>query len=234
MSKGKRDKFAEVAEFKNVIQPDIKMQLQKDYELKGKWALSHFQNDNPIVLELGCGKGEYSVGLAKNNPDKNFIGIDIKGARIWRGAKTAIESGLENVCFIRTRIDLIRSFFAKNEIDEIWITFPDPQPKKQSKRLSSARFLNMYRYILKDNGFLHLKTDSRLLHFYTMALLKGNNINPLVSTSNLYMSNTIIPELAIKTFYEEQFLAEGKLITYIKFSLNQSSISEIDKFILEQ
>jgi len=233
MAKRKKKKFAEVSEFKNVIQPDIKIHLQTDFELKGKWASEFFGNNNPVVLELGCGKGEYTVGLAGWNPKINYIGIDIKGARIWRGAKTAIEKKLTNVAFIRTHIDLIESFFESGEVSEIWITFPDPQPRKQNKRLTSARFVNMYRTILKPEGNIHLKTDSQLLHYYTLELLKQNSIQPIVSTNNLYEGKITIPELHIKTFYEQQFLAQGLPITYLKFQNPEHDFTEIDKFVLD-
>lgn len=230
MSKGKLQKFAEIAEFKNVIQPDIKMHVQENFKLKGKWAKEYFKNSNPIVLELGCGKGEYTIGLAKKNPNKNFIGLDIKGARIWRGAKTAIEKNLSNVAFIRTRIDLILSFFAKNEISEIWITFPDPQPKKQNKRLTSAKFINLYRQILTQDATIHLKTDSKLMHYYTLELLKANNIKPDNSSNNIYSGLLIDEDLAIKTFYEKQFIEQGKTITYLNFKPKNKVFNEIDKY----
>jgi len=231
MPKRKLLKFAEIKTFANVFQPEIKINLQTDFELKGKWAEKYFGNENQIVLELGCGKGEYTVGLAEKYPQKNFIGIDIKGARIWRGAKTAIEKKLNNVAFVRTKIDIINSFFSENEVDEIWITFPDPQPTKQNKRLSSAYFINYYRKILKNCGIVHLKTDSRLLHFYTLKLLENNNINPIFSTHNLYNSGYSDDILSIKTHYEQIFLNEGKNITYIKFELDKNKvINEIDKF----
>jgi len=231
MAKRKLEKFEQIKTFSNVFEPEIKINLQTDFELKGNWKKNYFKNENPIVLELGCGKGEYSVGLAIKYPEKNFIGIDIKGARIWRGAKTALEQKLNNVIFIRTKIDLINSFFSENEVDEIWITFPDPQPTKQKKRLSSAYFLNFYQKILKNNGLVHLKTDSRLLHFYTLKLLNNNSITPLVSTDNLYNSEYHNEILGIKTHYEQIFVNQGKNITYLKFLLKKDiEIIDIEKY----
>ena len=174
MGKNKLAKFNEMKDFDNVYQVDFKSVLNKNFYLKGKWSSEVFKNHHPIVLELGCGKGEYTVGLAKRYPNKNFIGIDIKGARIYKGAKTALENNLQNVRFIRTRIDFISSFFAENEVAEIWLTFPDPQPKKFKKRLSSSTFLNRYSQFLSKNALIHLKTDSRLLYEYTKALAEVN------------------------------------------------------------
>ena len=206
--------------FNHVVQAEFSEVFEKDYKLKGNWNKDFFNNNNPIVLELGCGKGEYSVGLARQNPQMNFIGIDIKGARMWRGAKTALDEGLKNVGFVRTRIDLINSFFAQAEISEVWITFPDPQPKKHYKRLTSTRFLGYYQKFLKNNGIIHLKTDSKELHDYTKALVELNKLETEVCTDNLYDSNLVDQTLSIKTFYEQQFLQKGKPITYIKFKLD--------------
>ena len=234
MSKNKLEKFAQMAEFKNVIQPeDIK---DENFGLKGFWAEKFFKNSQPITLELGCGKGEYTVGLGSVTPEKNFIGVVIKGARIYTGAKAALENGYENVGFLRTRIDMIDNFFAQDEVSEVWITFPDPQPKKQNKRLTSAYFLNLYRRILKDGALIRLKTDSRLLHFYTLELLKQNNITPRVHTDDLYASNCLdSTSLSIKTYYEKQFLAEGKKITYLDFVFDKNKeFIEIPKFVFEQ
>jgi tRNA (guanine-N7-)-methyltransferase len=206
--------------FNHVVQAEFSEVFGKDYKLKGNWNKDFFNNNNPIVLELGCGKGEYTVGLARQNPKMNFIGIDIKGARMWRGAKTALDEGMKNVGFVRTRIDLINSFFAPSEISEIWITFPDPQPKKQYKRLTSTRFLGYYQKFLKNKGIIHLKTDSKELHDYTKALVELNKLETEVCTDNLYDSNFVDQTLSIKTFYEQQFLQKGKPITYIKFKLD--------------
>ena len=168
MTKRKLERFTEMAHFRNVLQPGFDEVFGRKHPIMGKWHDTFFGNDNPIVIELGCGKGEYTVGLAKKFPEKNFIGIDIKGSRMWRGAKSAIEENLKNTGFLRTRIEFINSFFDKDEVDEIWLTFPDPQPKKSNKRLSSCRFLNMYSNFLKQEGYIHLKTDSELLYSYTL------------------------------------------------------------------
>jgi len=234
MSKNKLEKFAQMAEFENVIQPDdIK---DEHFGLKGLWAKNFFSNSNPLTLELGCGKGEYTVGLGSVTPEKNFIGVDIKGARIYTGAKAALEQGFKNVGFLRTRIDMIDNFFAEDEVSEVWITFPDPQPKKQNKRLTSAYFLNLYRRILKNGALIRLKTDSRLLHFYTLELLKANNVVPRLHTDDLYASNCLdATALSIKTYYEKQFLAQGKKITYLDFVFDKNKeFVEIPKFVFEQ
>ena len=174
-SKNKLKRFRENETFHNVIQPTREALVDANFSLKGKWCSSFFKNNNPLVLELGCGKGEYTVGLAKLYPNKNFIGIDIKGARFWRGAKTAIEDQMPNVAFIRTQIELIEFIFAENEVDEIWITFPDPQIKyKRTKhRLTNAEFLQRYKNVLNNTGVVHLKTDSEFMHGYTLGLLHG-------------------------------------------------------------
>jgi len=224
VGKNKLRRFAENETFENLFQPSFEEVFNTDYSLKGQWHSNFFKNQNPIVLELGCGKGEYTVGLARIFPNKNFIGVDIKGARMWRGAKTAMEEGLTNVAFIRTRIEHIKSFFAAGEVDEIWVTFPDPQPRpsKATKRLTSSRFLNYYVQFLKPGGIIHLKTDSQLLHSYTRALVEQNNLKMLVCTSNLYNDVNDDPILGIKTFYEQQFLEQGLPITYIKFEINHT------------
>lgn len=208
--------------FDHVIQASFDEVFKNNYKLKGNWSKEFFKNDNPIVLELGCGKGEYTVGLAKQNPDINYIGIDIKGARMWRGARTALDDGMKNVAFIRTRIDLINSFFAPGEISEVWITFPDPQHKKYYKRLTSTRFLGYYQKLLKDNGIVNLKTDSAELHAYTQKVVELNKLETIIDTNDLYNSDIVDDILSIKTFYEQQFLEQGKPITYIKFILSNS------------
>ena len=217
-SKNKLKRFAENETFSNVIQP-TREAILKGFEFKGAWN-SFFKNDNPIVLELGCGKGEYTVGLAKLNPDKNYIGIDIKGARFWRGAKTALEEGLTNVAFIRTQIELVDDLFVSGEVSEIWITFPDPQIKyKRTKhRMTNEAFLKKYQKILKTNGLVHLKTDSEFMHGYTLGLLHGLGYAVEYANHNVY-NNEGSPEevLKIQTFYENQYLEERKPITYIKF-----------------
>lgn len=220
MAKNKLRKFSEMAEFKNVFQPPKKGYIEKPFELKGKWNENFFKNNNPIVLELGCGKGEYTIELAKRNNNKNYIGVDIKGARIWKGAKTAIDLELNNVSFLRTKINYITNFFAENEISEIWITFPDPQPKKAKNRLTSDIFLNYYQKILKNNSIIHLKTDSFELHQYTIHLLIKNSIKPLELYSDIYSSNVNPILTQVQTHYEKLFLAENKKITYLSFRLD--------------
>ena len=213
-------RFRENETFGNVIQPS-RDEIQNGYPLKGNWK-SHFGNDNPIVLELGCGKGEYTVGLAQRNKDKNFIGIDIKGARLWRGAKTALEENLSNVAFLRTQIELIDDLFAANEISEIWITFPDPQIKyKRTKhRMTNRFFLEKYKQVLNPNGVVHLKTDSEFMHGYTLGLLQGLGLEVIYANHDVY-KNEGSPEavLGIQTFYEGQYLEKGKPITYIQFRI---------------
>jgi len=217
-SKNKLKRFRENETFTNVIQPSREEILQ-GFTLKGKWN-TFFKNNNPIILELGCGKGEYTLALAKRNQNINFIGIDIKGARFWRGAKTAIEENLANVAFIRTQVELIDLCFAENEIHEIWITFPDPQIKfKRTKhRLTNPDFLKKYQHILTPEGVVHLKSDSEFLHGYTLGLLQQENHEILYAHHNIY-NNSYAPEEAtlVKTFYEKQFLEQAKAITYIKF-----------------
>ncbi|MGE0077559.1 MAG: tRNA (guanosine(46)-N7)-methyltransferase TrmB [Bacteroidales bacterium] len=236
MGKNKLRRFAENETFGNLFQPTMDDVLNNDFHMKGNWNSTYFKNSHPIVLELGCGRGEYTVGLAQQFPEKNFIGADIKGARLWRGAKTAVESNMENVAFIRTRIEHIASFFAPNEVDEIWITFPDPQPreKKSKKRLSSSRFLNHYAKFLKPNGIVHLKTDSQNLHKYTKALLEQNNLKFDICTNDLYFTVKDDPILGIRTHYEEIFLEQGMPITYIKFKLSHTGPFNEPEFNDEQ
>ena len=221
-SKNKQKRFKENETFSNLLQPDRQTLLDDNFELKGKWHKDFFKNDNPIVLELGCGKGEYSLGLAERYPEKNFIGIDIKGARIWRGAKTALEKEMKNVGFIRMQIELLDKAFAEGEVSEIWITFPDPQIKykRLKHRLTNPNFLELYKKIMEKNGILHLKTDSEYLHGYTLGLLQGLGHEILYAHHNIY-KNTEAPEILtnIQTFYEKQFLEINKPITYIKFKL---------------
>lgn len=227
MGKNKLARWTEFGSYNNVIQPEIGEVAGKDHPIKGKWNSEIFKNSNRIVLELGCGKGEYTVGLANTYPDKNFIGIDIKGARMWRGAKTANEQNLPNVAFLRTRIEFISSFFTENEVDEIWVTFPDPHPggRNANKRLTSPWFLNSYRRILKDKGLIHLKTDNTELYEFTCKVLENNNIVPIFSTNNLYAEETD-NILLIKTHYEKIFLAAGMKITYISFRLDKDKLIE--------
>ncbi|UYW01287.1 tRNA (guanosine(46)-N7)-methyltransferase TrmB [Flavobacterium agricola] len=221
-SKNKLKRFRENETFGNVYQPTREEIAANAFDLKGKWNEKVFKNNNPIVLELGCGKGEYSVGLAERYPNQNFIGIDIKGARFWRGAKTAVENNINNVAFLRTQIELIENCFAPGEVDEIWITFPDPQIKyKRTKhRLTNAEFLTRYKNILKPEGFVNLKTDSEFMHGYTLGLLHGAGHEVLYANHNVY-KNGGAPEVvtAIQTFYESQYLEQDKAITYIKFKI---------------
>ncbi len=222
MAKKKLERWTELKSFSHVIEPPFEDVFRKDHELKGVWHKSWFGNDKPVVLELGCGKGEYTVGLAQHYPEKNFIGIDIKGHRMWRGAREAKEKGLRNVTFLRTRIEFITSFFAAGEVDEIWITFPDPQLKRRNekKRLPGATFLNLYGTFLKQNGIIHLKTDCRELYDYTLSVVKRNNLQILVATTDLYNELPGDPLLSIRTFYEQMFLDQGVPITYLSFILD--------------
>jgi len=222
-SKNKLKRFKENETFHNVIQPTREALVDANFSLKGKWCSSFFKNNNPLVLELGCGKGEYTVGLAKRYPNKNFIGIDIKGARFWRGAKTAIEDQMPNVAFIRTQIELIEFIFAENEVDEIWITFPDPQIKyKRTKhRLTNAAFLQRYKNVLNNTGVVHLKTDSEFMHGYTLGLLHGLGHEVEYANHDVYRQEGSPEEVTeIQTYYEETYLAKDKAITYIRFKIN--------------
>jgi tRNA (guanine-N7-)-methyltransferase len=221
-SKNKLKRFKENETFNNVFQPTRSDLVEGSYELKGNWRQQFFNNNNPLVLELGCGKGEYSVELAKKYPDKNFIGIDIKGARFWRGAKTAIQENITNVAFLRTQIELIEFAFAENEVDEIWITFPDPQIKyKRTKhRMTNSEFLKRYKKVLKPEGVINLKTDSEFMHGYTLGLLHGEGHNVLYANHNVYKQEGSPEEVtSIQTFYESQYLEQNKPITYIRFKI---------------
>ncbi|MDN3664636.1 tRNA (guanosine(46)-N7)-methyltransferase TrmB [Algibacter miyuki] len=221
-SKNKLKRFRENDTFSNVFQPTRDELVQSDFELKGHWRSKVFKNDNPLVLELGCGKGEYSVALAKKYPNKNFIGIDIKGARFWRGAKTGIEENIPNLAFMRTQIELIDHAFANNEVDEIWITFPDPQIKyKRTKhRMTNAVFLERYKQILKPEGVVNLKTDSEFMHGYTLGLLHGAGHEVLYANHNVYKQEGSPEEVtSIQTYYESVYLEQNKPITYIKFKI---------------
>lgn len=220
-SKNKLKRFKENETFPNVIQP-TREEVVNEFALKGNWK-SHFKNDNPITLELGCGKGEYTVALAKRFPNRNFIGIDIKGARFWKGAKTAIEEGLANVAFIRTQIELVDHIFGTNEVAEIWITFPDPQIKyKRTKhRMTNQNFLNKYKHILNSNGTVNLKTDSEFMHGYTLGLLHGLGLEVLYANHDVYKNEGSPQEvLDIQTFYENQYLEKSKPITFIRFKVS--------------
>ncbi len=223
-SKNKLIRFNENETFDNVFQPKREDIVSGDFGMRSNWNEKFFKNSNPIVLELGCGKGEYSVGLAAKFPNKNFIGIDLKGARFWRGAKTAIETGLTNVAFIRMQIELIDKVFAENEVDEIWITFPDPQIKyKRTKhRMTNAEFLELYKKILKPDGIMNLKTDSEFMHGYTLGLLHGLGHEILYANHNVYVNEGAPSEVTeIQTFYENQYLAVNKAITFIRFKIKR-------------
>ena len=219
--KDKIRKFRENLTFECLIQPTTEEVLGKDHPIKGHWHEKVFKNQNPIVLELGCGKGEYTIALSERYPDKNFIGVDIKGARLWKGAKYATENALPNVAFLRTRIEFITSLFAENEVSEIWVTFADPQPNKPKKRLTSHQFLAKYKTFLKPDGIIHLKTDSILLHESTLEVIKEGGHRLLEANNDIYAPKSHVAEeiTSIKTFYESQFLAKGMPITYLKFLL---------------
>lgn len=230
MSKGKLEKFEEIGTFPNVFQLPYLFNSD-DFNLKGNWHKEYFKNKNPLVLELGCGKGEYTVGLAEKFPDKNFIGIDIKGSRIWRGSKTAFENKMNNVAFVRTRIDHIEKVFSPSEVDEIWVTFPDPQPQKtrERKRLTSPAFLKRYSNILKIGGIVNLKTDNSPLYEYSKEVAMLENLKIIAATHDLYNSiekadddfiNRNSELLQIKTYYEKMFLAQGMKICYLSFQLS--------------
>ncbi len=209
--------------FPHVFQPSFEEYFNTDYKLKGKWQEFFFKNQNPIILELGCGKGEYTVKLAQQFLNINFIGVDIKGARMWKGAKIALTEKMKNVAFLRTKIESIASFFAENEVSEIWLTFPDPQIKKLTKRLSSAFFLNQYQSFLQAEGCVHLKTDSELMFGFTKKLIRKNKLDIVLQTENLYAEYENHPILSIKTYYEAQYLARGLKIKYLKFRLNTNN-----------
>lgn len=214
MGKDKLRRFAEIDTFSNVLQ------LDAGKPFKGKWAKDFFKNDQPVVLELACGKGEYTVNLGQLFPQKNFIGIDYKGNRIWRGAKTALEDGVNNVGFLRIQIESLQDYFDASEIDEIWITFPDPQPQisREKKRLTSPRFLEKYKQILKQGGFINLKTDNDDFHAYTAEKINEHGLKLFVKTEDLYHSEYADDVLSIKTYYEKKYLQHNKNINYLKFS----------------
>jgi tRNA (guanine-N7-)-methyltransferase len=227
MTKSKLERFAEVDTFKNVFQHLQNQEKVDEFAMKGKWNEQYFKNNNPIVLELGCGKGEYTIGMAEKNPNKNYIGADLKGNRIWVGAKTALDNNMQNVAFLRTRIENIAYAFAENEISEIWITFPDPQPQKtrERKRLTHPRFLDKYKLILKKEGVIQLKTDNEPLFQFTLEVIQERKCKILCYTNNLYkkgtilMNESVIPAetKTIKTYYEKLFSEKGFDICYVAF-----------------
>lgn len=233
MSKNKLAKFADMAEYEHVFEYPYSVADNKEFEMKGKWNKEVFKNDNPIVLELGCGRGEYTIGLAKMFPEKNFIGIDIKGARMWSGATQAKQEGLKNVAFLRTNIEIIELFFAKNEVSEIWITFADPQMKKATKRLTSTFFINRYRKFLQQEGIIHLKTDSNFLFTYTKYMAEKNDTPVLFITEDLYGEGLNDKILDIKTYYEQQWLDRGLKIKYIKMQLPKKEVLEEPEIEIE-
>ncbi len=229
MGKDKLRRFAENLTFKCFVQPDFDDIFRKDHPLKGNWHKEFFGNDKPIVLELGCGKGEYTVALARRDKDRNYIGVDIKGARMWRGAKSATEEGLDNVGFLRTRIEFINSFFALGEISELWITFPDPQLKSRraKKRLTSPLFLEQYAQMLSEDGVINLKTDSQHLYNYTKAVIEQFELPCEVSNGDIYGTGYADETLSVKTAYESLFLERGLPITYTRFGLGGQSRFEM-------
>jgi tRNA (guanine-N7-)-methyltransferase len=220
MGKDKLKRFAEMEHFERVIQPQINYH-SADHELKGRWATNIFKNNNPIILEIGCGRGEYTVELAKRNPQFNFIGIDIKGARIWKGAKIINEEQILNAAFLRIRMETIEKFFSCNEVSQIWVTFPDPQPKesKENKRLTAPIFLNRYKNLLKPEGIIHLKTDNKPLFDYTLEIIQHHQHQLIYHSADLYHEINIPIDRDIQTTYEKRYLALQKPICYIQFSL---------------
>jgi tRNA (guanine-N7-)-methyltransferase len=226
MAKNKLRRFQEMKNWSNCFEPPFDVETLQNFPLKGKWRSDYFKNENPIVLELGCGKGEYTIGLSQHIPNKNFIGVDIKGARIWVGAKEATEKELANVGFLRTKIDFIHNFFTENEVDEIWLTFSDPQPIKPNKRLTSKYFIDKYKTILKAGGLVHLKTDSDVLFESTLEQIEEHKYELLESTWDLYaemdqnLDQTTKDIFHIKTHYEKLFTSRGSVIKYCKFKIN--------------
>jgi tRNA (guanine-N7-)-methyltransferase len=217
VGKNKLRKFEAMSLYPHVFQYPFSVLRETGFEMKGRWNDSFFKNDHPVILELGCGKGEYTVELGKLFPEKNFIGVDIKGARMWSGAKRSLDDKLSNVAFLRTHIELIDYFFAPGEVSEIWITFPDPQMSKVNKRMTSTRFIQLYRKILKTDGIIHLKTDSNFMFTYTSEMVKINHFPVTIATADLYHSDLSDEILSIRTFYEQQWLDRGLNIKYIRF-----------------
>ncbi len=213
-----------MAGYPHVFQYPFGALQEKGFAMKGRWGELFFKNNHPIVLELGCGKGEYTVGLGRLFPEKNFIGVDIKGARMWSGARESMEAGMGNVAFLRTHIELINHFFAPGEVAEIWLTFPDPQMKKVNKRLTSTRFMRLYRQLLADQGIVHLKTDSNFMYTYACEMVRANGYPVLFQTDDLYHSNLADPILSIQTYYEQQWLERGLNIKYLRFVCNEKEV----------
>ena len=249
MGKGKLAKFADMETYENVFQypysafpppiSPLRGEQEGGFEMQGHWHEQYFHNDNPIVLELGCGKGEYTVELAKLYPDMNFIGVDIKGARMWTGATQAIKEGLKNVAFLRTNIEIIERFFSQDEVQEIWLTFSDPQMKNPRKRLTSTYFMERYRKFLVDGGIIHLKTDSNFLFTYTSYMVEKNNLPVIFKTEDLYhldnlgslenlgnLGNLDPKVLSIQTYYESMWIARGLNIKYMKWQLPRTGVLE--------
>ncbi len=224
MGKDKLRKFAAIRTFDNVYSSKnftealVVNSKEEELDIRGKWR-DHFQNEHPLLLELACGKGHYARGLGQRYPQKNFVGIDLKGNRIWKGASEALENNETNVAFLRARIEFLERYFAEGEVDEIWITFADPQLKKERKRLTHARFLAIYKSILKKDGIVHLKTDSTELYDYTLEVLAEEGITPIYQSDDIYGAELYTPDLSIQTYYEELNLAKGKTIKYVKFIL---------------
>lgn len=233
MGKNKLKKFAEMATFKCVMEAPRQALESGNFPMKGKWKEAFFAQPFPITLELGCGKGEYTVGLARTEAGRNFIGVDIKGARMWKGASEVEHEGIPNAGFLRTQIELIDHFFSPSEIDEIWITFPDPQMKKVNKRLTSTRFLELYRKIMAPSGIINLKTDSPFLYEYTLRMATENGLEILQQTTDLYAEDGIDLATAIKTHYEKQWLSRGKKIKLLRFRLGEEKLTEPDTSDLE-
>jgi tRNA (guanine-N7-)-methyltransferase len=226
VAKNKIKQFAEVEQFENVVHHVQHEQAMPNHPLKGKWKKEFFKNNQPIILELGCGKGEYTLGLGRKNPSNNYIGVDLKGNRIWTGAKSALSEGLTNIAFLRTRIENIDTVFEKEEVDEIWITFPDPQPgiKREKKRLTSDRLIEVYRNVLKKDGIIHLKTDNAPFYEFSVEQQQKHGFSLIYKTSNLYTASddyiNARPELReIKTYYEKLFSSKGFSICYLCFRL---------------
>jgi tRNA (guanine-N7-)-methyltransferase len=222
VGKNKLSKFADMATYEHVVQVPFRQLQSEEFKLTGKWSREFFGNDHPVVLELGCGKGEYTVKLAQHFPEMNFIGIDIKGSRMWKGATQAKDLNLKNVGFLRTNIENIHLFFGEGEVAEIWLTFPDPQMKKARKRLTATNFIEKYRWVMVPNGIVHLKSDSNFMFRYTEAMVAENQFSVLQKTDDLYHSEILDEVLSIQTFYEKQWLDRGLNIKYLSFRLNHS------------